>query len=510
MRLPWKHRRVRHRKKPHQQEVAQLILRLSNSFRCSWRSKARSHDLSAAPTFIPQTFQDQIQFVFDGTNYHLYLYFNNQWNNFSASGGGGGSGVIQLIAGFGISLSPSGGTGTVTVACTITDATLPMSDITTNNVSASQHGFVPKLPNDATKVLNGLGAWVLPPGGGSAGFDYGDGSDGSTTISGTTTLTRDMFYTTLTVANGGLLKPNGFRVFASTSIEVQSGGTISTNGGAGGTGVAGSNTTGSGQRGTGGSGGAGGTAIPNGTLKTPGNGQAGTNGGNGDANTSANQLNGVAGSNETNGITSNSGVAGGNSGTGCGNSGGGGSQNSSMGGTAGTITQVTKPSSIEIIASMLGALGGYGCSAGSGSGAGGGGGFGISSNDSLGGGGGGGGAGAAGGILWLASPIVTVDSGGVMQSNGGNGGNGGVGGNATGAGSGGQSNGGGGGGGGGGGNGGLIIVISPAYTNNGSVTVSGGNAGSGAAHGTGGAGNIAPTNGSNGTAGNNGAIINMA
>jgi hypothetical protein len=36
--------------------------------------------LSAAPTFIPQTFQDQIQFVFDGTNYFAYFYANNQWN----------------------------------------------------------------------------------------------------------------------------------------------------------------------------------------------------------------------------------------------------------------------------------------------------------------------------------------------------------------------------------------------------------------------------------------------
>jgi hypothetical protein len=35
--------------------------------------------LAAAPTFIPQTFQDQIQFVFDGTLYWLYLYINNAW-----------------------------------------------------------------------------------------------------------------------------------------------------------------------------------------------------------------------------------------------------------------------------------------------------------------------------------------------------------------------------------------------------------------------------------------------
>jgi hypothetical protein len=47
--------------------------------------------LTAAPTFIPQTFQDQIQFVYTGGVYSLYLYINNQWSQFSAGGGGGTS-----------------------------------------------------------------------------------------------------------------------------------------------------------------------------------------------------------------------------------------------------------------------------------------------------------------------------------------------------------------------------------------------------------------------------------
>lgn len=68
--------------------------------------------LTAAPTSIPKTFQDQIQFVFTGGNYYLYLYFNNQWNSFSVTGG---SGVTQLLAGTGISISPGGGTGNVTI-----------------------------------------------------------------------------------------------------------------------------------------------------------------------------------------------------------------------------------------------------------------------------------------------------------------------------------------------------------------------------------------------------------
>jgi hypothetical protein len=39
-------------------------------------------------------------------------------------------------------------------ASTPTDTTILISDITTNNVSTSQHGFAPKAPNDATKFLN--------------------------------------------------------------------------------------------------------------------------------------------------------------------------------------------------------------------------------------------------------------------------------------------------------------------------------------------------------------------
>lgn len=45
---------------------------------------------------------------------------------------------------------------------TISDATISTTDITTNNVSTSKHGFAPKLPNDATKFLDGTGAYSVP------------------------------------------------------------------------------------------------------------------------------------------------------------------------------------------------------------------------------------------------------------------------------------------------------------------------------------------------------------
>jgi hypothetical protein len=45
------------------------------------------------------------------------------------------------------------------------DATLTTSDITTNNVSTTKHGFAPKAPNDATRYLDGTGAYSVPAGG---------------------------------------------------------------------------------------------------------------------------------------------------------------------------------------------------------------------------------------------------------------------------------------------------------------------------------------------------------
>jgi hypothetical protein len=53
-----------------------------------------------------------------------------------------------------------------------TDATIAMSDITTNNVSTSLHGWTPKAPNDTTKFLRGDAIWAVP-----AGAIYASGTD---------------------------------------------------------------------------------------------------------------------------------------------------------------------------------------------------------------------------------------------------------------------------------------------------------------------------------------------
>jgi hypothetical protein len=48
----------------------------------------------------------------------------------------------------------------------VTETILSLSDVTTNDVSITKHGFVPKAPNDTTKYLRGDGTWATAAGGG--------------------------------------------------------------------------------------------------------------------------------------------------------------------------------------------------------------------------------------------------------------------------------------------------------------------------------------------------------
>ena len=46
---------------------------------------------------------------------------------------------------------------------TLADAALALTDVTTNNVTSTKHGFAPKSPGDATKFLSGAAtpSWVM-------------------------------------------------------------------------------------------------------------------------------------------------------------------------------------------------------------------------------------------------------------------------------------------------------------------------------------------------------------
>ncbi len=71
----------------------------------------------------------------------------------------------------------------------VTDADLSTSNITTNDVTIAKHGFAPILPNDATKYLDGTGAYTVPAGSGGTG-----------TVTNTGTLTNHA----LVKGNGGV------------------------------------------------------------------------------------------------------------------------------------------------------------------------------------------------------------------------------------------------------------------------------------------------------------------
>ena len=50
------------------------------------------------------------------------------------------------------------------------ESALALSDVTTNNVSTTKHGFAPKAPNDTSKFLRGDGTWAVPSGGTTSGW----------------------------------------------------------------------------------------------------------------------------------------------------------------------------------------------------------------------------------------------------------------------------------------------------------------------------------------------------
>jgi hypothetical protein len=70
---------------------------------------------------------------------------------------GGGSYVSKRVTG-------------ANIKALVTDANLSTSDITTNNVSTSKHGFAPKLPGNTTTFLRGDGTYATPAGGGLTEF----------------------------------------------------------------------------------------------------------------------------------------------------------------------------------------------------------------------------------------------------------------------------------------------------------------------------------------------------
>lgn len=77
----------------------------------------------------------------------------------------GSTGMVWTQFGGNLVSSVFGRTGAVVAATNdYSEAQLSFTDITTNNVGTSKHGFAPKAPNDATKFFDGTGSYSSPPG----------------------------------------------------------------------------------------------------------------------------------------------------------------------------------------------------------------------------------------------------------------------------------------------------------------------------------------------------------
>jgi hypothetical protein len=98
---------------------------------------------------------------------------------------------------------------------TCKDSDLSTSDITTNDVTTSKHGFAPKAPNDATKFLDGTGAWTIPTGSG-AEIKTATATWTSSYSSGTTSA-EDLTDATITLS--GLTSGRTYTIFAIASFS---------------------------------------------------------------------------------------------------------------------------------------------------------------------------------------------------------------------------------------------------------------------------------------------------
>jgi hypothetical protein len=286
--------------------------------------------------------------------------------------------------------------------------------------------------------------------------DFGDGSDGVGTISGDTILTRDMFYTNLTVNSGKNLTTASFRIFVNGILTINSTGVIRNNGNAA-------------------SGSTGATAVSSGSL--PGT-VAGQNGGAGASQSGGaqNGTNGTAGFTVAKSLCVVGGVsaAGGYAQAFAGGSATGGA-GQSAGTQTGTIYNLihSYTPAYNLFDVLPSGLAVFTLASGSASGGGG-----AAVAYSTGGsvqanGGAGGGSGSPGGIVWISAKSIVNN--GTISAKGGAGADGAIG---TATSSGGHA-GAGGGGGGAGGSGGVVILICSSKSGSGTVDTTAGTAGVG-------------------------------
>lgn len=379
------------------------------------------------------------------------------------------SGALQAIAQLGVSqggtgadLSATGGSGHVlkqaSAGAAVTVGAIAAGDLPTGIDAAKIADG--SISNTEFQYLNNVSSNIQTQLDGKASSSHNhvppsSGSDGNVTISGSVTLSRDMYYNNLTLASGGVLNPAGYHIFVAGTLA-QTGGKIAR----------------AANNGSNASGGSGASAGAAGNSATVGGGAAGGAGGAG-----GNPGIGTTGS--AGWIATNNAMLGGRGSARTTDGGKGGTGAGGAGGNAGgAAAHTTTPwGRIDYYPRSTGTnlwQGGLG-----GGGGGGGGGNGTAAAP------GGGGGGAGGGITMVFANVVDVSgaAGVLVEALGGNGGNGAAASNSN-------CGGGGGGNGGGGGYIGLycnsvIGSLSNALDASGG---NGGNGGNGTGTGTGGRG----------------------
>lgn len=166
-----------------------------------------------------------------------------------------------------------------------TGARIGLTTKTTLALAAAAFGFLPGVgfPTDVINaVLNRNYQWLEFTRSEQGLGLFGDGSDGDVTITGgTTTISRDMYYASLTVEGTGILRTGSYRVFVNGTMMVDVGGVVNNDGNAGDDTV---------------SGGAGGIAFGGGSLGVNGAGGSSVTGAPGGAGSStANAVGGAGG-----------------------------------------------------------------------------------------------------------------------------------------------------------------------------------------------------------------------
>lgn len=450
----------------------------------------------------------------------------NQWTCLNSDGsscnpgGGGGGSLTTQVNGTPLSsqttlnfVNPAGFNG----------LTLAYSNPASGNITFALSGTLNNsgLTNSSTTV-NGqtcaLGGSCSITASGATAIESltGDGSDGAVTADGSTavpclgtpaastyTMTRDCYFTTLTVNSGVVIKTVSNRILANVSIT--NSGTIqnSGNNGGGAGGASGTNHS------VGGNAGSNSSGLTVGSVPAPQQAKAGVAGTSGGTGVGSNGGNGATGNSIGTNLTTTAGKAGVAGGNGGASGASGGNNAGGTGGTAGAAANSAldhaSPHEVAIAKALYDTAGNPlqpgSANASGGSGAAGGG-DGVNSG---GGGGGSGGGGGNGGFIVLIAPTITLNASSAVNVSAGNGGVGGAGGTPTT----GNCGGGGGGAGGDGGNGGVIVRIYNTLTNNGTDNVSAGTGGSGGAAGSGVGTGTNGTVGATGNAGNAGLIYNL-